>query len=248
MKNTVLTACIVLAFQGAAFAQDAMSRTVVDTPTAGLIPKGSYAFGVRLSPNGTMAGELVIGVFDRFELGVSYGGTNIIGSGDVDWYPRVEFQAKYRLIDEAVGFPAVALGYNSQGYDGYNHTLERYTVKSKGFYGVLSKNYSFLGDLGLHAGLGMSMEGTGDDEREPDLFIGITKSLNPDFIIMLEYDLPISNDSIAESLDQGEGYFNVGARVKFVEHLFIEVDFRNINENARYNNRTVQIVYESPLF
>jgi hypothetical protein len=248
MKKVILTAFILLTFQGAAMAQDAMSRTIVDTPTAGLIPKGNYAFGVRLSPSGTTLGELVLGVFDRFELGVSYGGRNIVGSGDVDWYPRVEFQAKYRVIDESLGFPAIALGYNSQGQDGYSSTLDRYTVKSRGFYGVLSKNYRFLGEMGLHAGVGMSMEGTGEDENEPDLFLGITKSINPDFLIMLEYDLPISSDSIAESLDEGEGYFNVGVRVKFVEHLFLELDLRNINENARYNNRTVQIVYESPLF
>lgn len=248
MNKSMLTAFLLFMMPASVLSQDSFSRMSVDTPTAGLMQRGTYSFGVRLSPGGGMLGELDLGIFERFELGVSYGGMNIIGSGDVDWYPRVEFQAKYRLIDETVGFPAVAIGYNSQGYDAYDSELERYEIKSRGFYGVLSKNYNFFGELGLHAGYGVSFEGKDEDEGEPTFFLGLTKSLNPDLMIMVEYDLPISNDNIARSLDEGEGFLNAGFRMRLVESIFIEVDWRNLNENARNNNRTIRIVYESPLF
>jgi len=195
-----------------------------------------------------MLSEIDIGLFNRFEMGVSYGGMNVIGAGDIDWYPRVEIQAKYRLIDENVGFPAIALGYSSQGYGEYSSSLERYAVKSKGFYGVLSKNYALFEGLGLHAGYAISLEGKEEDEGEPDFFLGATLSFNPDLMIMAEYDLPISNDSIAESLDEGNGYFNIGVRVRLMDQIYIEVDLRNLNENAMDSDRVIMVVYESPLF
>ena len=172
----------------------------------------------------------------------------MFGSGEIDWYPRVEIQAKYRLIDENVGFPAIALGYSSQGYGEYSSELERYAVKSKGFYGVLSKNYALFEGLGLHAGYAVSLEGKEEDEGEPDFFLGATLSFNRDLMILAEYDLPISNDSIAESLDEGNGYFNIGVRFRLMDQIYIEVDLRNLNENAMDSDRVIMVVYESPLF
>jgi hypothetical protein len=248
MKKAILTALVLITVCGTGMAQDSFSRMMVDSPTAGLIPRGSYSFGVRVSQGGGMLGELDLGIFERFELGFSYGGMNIVGSGDIHWNPRVEFQAKYRLIDETVGFPAIAIGYDSQGYGAYHKELERYDIKSMGFYGVLSKNYTFLGEMGLHAGYSVSMEGRGDDRGEPTFFAGTTVGFNPDLMIMLEYNLPISNDSIARSLDEGKGYFNAGFRMRLVESLSIEVDVRNINQNAMASNRMIRIIYESPFF
>ncbi len=248
MKKTVLLAFLLLASAGTGSAQDVLSRMIVDTPTAGLIPRGSYAFGVRMSEGGNVLGELSLGIFERFELGFSYGGMNIVGAGDVEWNPRVEFQIKYRLIDETTGFPAMAIGFDSQGYGAYDTELERYAIKSRGFYGVLSKNYQFLAELGFHAGYSVSMEGKGEDAGEPDFFLGTTIGFNPDLMIMLEYDLPVSDDSIARALDDGNGYFNAGFRMRLVEHLVIEVSFRNINENAMNSNRMLKVVYESPFF
>lgn len=249
MKRSILVAFFLLMVIGEGAAQDSLTRMIVDTPTAGLLPRGSYAFSMRLSSGGTMLAELSLGIFKRTELGFSYGGTNIIGTGDVDWHPRIEFNAKYRLIDESIGFPAVAFGYNSQGYGAYNSDLKRYDTKSRGFYAALSKNYRFLGELGLHGGYSISLEGEDDDRGEPTFFAGATLGFNPDLVLMLEYDLPVSdNNDVARALDEGNGFFNAGVRVRFVENLFLEIDLRNINRNARDADRALKIVYESPFF
>jgi hypothetical protein len=249
MRKSMLALLFLLLWVGEGAAQDSLTRMVVDTPTAGLLPRGSYAASMRLSSGGTMLAELSLGIFKRTELGFSYGGSNLIGVGDVDWYPRIEFHAKYRLIDETLGFPAVALGYDSQGYGPYSTALRRYATKSRGFYAAMSKNYRFLGELGLHGGYSVSLEGEGDDRGEPTFFAGTTLGFNPDLVLMLEYDLPVSdNNDVARALDEGSGFLNAGLRVRFIENLFVEVDLRNINGNARDADRAVWITYESPFF
>ncbi len=225
--------------------QDFYTRDIIDTPTAGLLPHGNYMLGMRIFAGGGIVTQLGVGFRERFELGVSYGGANIIGQGDVDWNPGVEFFVRYRLFDETLALPAFALGFDSQGWGEYNHEAERYLIKSRGFYGVFSKNYSFLGQLGLHLGGNLSLEGRDDDENVPNLFIGMHKSINPDLYIVAEYDLPITSGTKLEDVDNGVGFLNAGIRYLFDDNLFIEVDLRNLNRNARESDRTLRIVYQN---
>jgi hypothetical protein len=176
----------------------------------------------------------------------------VIGEGDVDWNPGAEFFARYRVIDESIPLPAFAIGFDSQGWGRYIREGKRYQIKSRGFYGVLSKNYAFLGQLGFHLGANVSLEGTKDDENTPNVFFGVHKSINPDLWIVAEYDLPITSDTlvgafdeVVEKIDSGVGFFNLGARVLFDDNLFVELDLRNINGNARDSDRTLRIVYHN---
>ncbi len=251
-KCRIGTICLVLVpllmgtgWNSAGWSQDFYTRDIIDTPTAGLLPRGSYMLGLRAYPNGGILAQLGVGFRERLELGVSYGGSNIIGQGDVDWNPGVEFAIRYRLIDETIGVPAFALGFDSQGQGEYNHEAKRYLIKSRGFYGVFSKNYSFLGQLGLHLGANLSLEGRDDDENVPNLFIGMHKSINPDLFLVAEYDLPITSGTKLEDIDNGVGFLNAGIRYLFDENLLIEIDLRNLNGNARDSDRTLRIVYQN---
>ncbi|OGF97989.1 MAG: hypothetical protein A2Z06_03645 [Candidatus Glassbacteria bacterium RBG_16_58_8] len=228
-----------------ALAQDFYTRDIIDTPTAGLLPRGSYLLGLRAYPEGGIIAMIGVGLLERLELGLSFGGTNVIGDGDVDWNPGVEFAGRYRLFDETLATPALAIGFDSQGWGRYRREAERYDVKSRGFYGVLGKNYSFLGQLGIHLGANVSLEGKGDDKHRPNIFFSLQKSLNPDLYIVAEYDLPITGNSVAEDIDSGVGFINAGVRFLVDEHLFIELDLRNINQNAKDSGRTLRIAYQN---
>ena len=74
---------------------------LVDSPTAGLIDKGRFSSDLRLFPDGGMVGQLSAGVLRRLTIGISFGGTNIIGDDDIDWYPRVEPSVRYRVMKRA---------------------------------------------------------------------------------------------------------------------------------------------------
>ena len=130
---------------------------LIDSPTAGLTDKGRFGIDLRFFPNGGVSTQLHAGVLSRLTVGISFGGEQIIGDQDIDWYPRVEAAVKYRLIEENTSWPALVLGYETQGYG--THKNDRYQIKSKGFLVVLSKNYiSPLGQFGIHGGFNLSRE------------------------------------------------------------------------------------------
>ncbi len=217
---------------------------LIDLPTAATLARGSYVGSMRLYPNGGVLGGLTIGLSNRFYLGVSFGGEKIIGEGKVNWNPEPGLQFVYQIISENMILPALALGYNSQGYGVYLKTTERYTIKSRGFYAVASKNYIFLGELSFHGGINYSLEKK-DGDKDGNLFIGLMKSLNNELSLLAEYDFAM-NDNNAQSLGAGKGYLNLGIHWLFARRLSLQFQWKNVLQNKEhvpYSNREIKIAY-----
>lgn len=220
-------------------------RDLVDAPTAGLLSRWNYALDLRQFPQGGMLTRVSFGLLSRLTVGVSYGGINVIGEGEVDWNPRLAFQGRLRFIDETFVMPAVACGFDSQGYGVFDDEAERYQVKSKGVYAVLSKSFWLLGPLGLHVGSNYSLE---DEDGDDDFsfFAGIDKDLVAGFVLVAEYDLATNDDHADGNFGTGNGYLNAGLRWTFADKLSIECDFKNLvdnRENAPHVNREIRIFY-----
>jgi len=225
---------------------------LVNIPTAGSLERGSYGVELRMMPDGGVLTGVDIGLTRQFMLGVSYGGTHIIGEDSVRWNPQPGVQVKYRLFDETMKYPAVAIGFNSQGYHGYIKSLDRYELKSSGFYVALSKNYQFLGNLGIHVGMNYSLE-DGDGDNDPNLFAGIDKDINREISVMVEYDAALNDNEAGtaniEELSRGRGYLNAALRWTFAEKFHIELDVNNLLKNKQYGDdiplpsRELKIVY-----
>ncbi|MEW5995440.1 MAG: hypothetical protein AB1744_13740 [Candidatus Zixiibacteriota bacterium] len=118
-------------------------RWLVDVPTAGTLPRAHYDIAFRFYPSGGALANCDIGLSNRLTLGIAYGAEDIISNGDPNWNPRIEFNIKFRAIDELEYFPAVAVGFNSQGFGAWNDDYDRYTFKSRGFYAVASRSFYF---------------------------------------------------------------------------------------------------------
>ena len=218
---------------------------LIDTPTAGTLDRGSYTAGLRLYPNGGVLGTICVGLSARATLGVSFGGENIIGEGDIHWNPGPGVQLRYRIIDENIALPAITIGFNSQGFGPYLKELKRYTIKSRGFFVAASKNYAFLGDLSFHGGANYSLE-THDGDSDLNFFAGVMKSLNPSLWLVAEYDFAI-NDNADNSLGSGKGYLNAALRWVFAKQLYVQFSLKNILENKKnipYANREIKLVYQ----
>lgn len=221
---------------GAVSAQEAAKviepRNIVDCPTAGLLPHGAFDLDLRIFPGGGVVAGLQAGLLYRLLLGVSFGGENIIGSGDIDWYPKLEFAAKYRVVEEGRASPALAVGFDSQGLGVYQHadSGRRYAVKSKGLYLVFSKSYTLLGPLGVHLGLNYSLE---RDDGDDDLsgYVGLDKALAAGLSLGVEYDLAI-NDNQDSALTSSKGYLNAGARWVLWHKLDIQFDVKNLSRRS----------------
>ncbi len=178
-------------------------RALVDFPTAGMIPRGDIAFDVDFYREGGLDLALAVGIFDRLSAGLSYGGSALIGAGSPVMNATPGFNVKFRVLEESVYVPALALGFDSQGHDGYDRGLDRYVIKSPGFYAVFSKNYALLGYLSLHGGTDYSLE-RADGNRNVNLWGGIEKTLGPFLSLMIEYNLG-SNDTGNRALGGGRG-------------------------------------------
>ena len=231
MQRLILCLCIAA---GPAAAKWNELTSLVDSPTAGLVRKGHYAVHVHLFADGGAVGRLYIGVLKRLNLGVSFGGEQLIGSGAVDWYPHVGLAARCRIIEEGYTWPALVLGFDSQGVGPYRS--QRYQVKSKGIYLALSKNYtSMLGELGVHAGVNLSREDA--DDGDWSAWLGIDKSLR--FIALFaEYDLGRNNGLPNQGVE--DGYLNVGGAWTVSPQLKFAYYLKNALKSDHFGSQSIR--------
>lgn len=233
----------------------AQFSSLIDIPTAGALYRGEYDFEMRVFPQGGILAGFTVGLFERFNMGVYYGGTEIIGnSPDIGWNDEPGVVVKYRLFEEGYSFPAVALGYSSQGYGSYQENestgTKRYTIKSRGLFGALSKNFRYQDkyDLSVHAGLNYNTAER-DDDQGLNLFVGSEFAINTELSMLLEYDFAM-NDSDEKSFGEEKGYMNAGIRWTFAKSLLLQFNFKDVLGNMRDSetvNREMMIVYRQEI-
>ncbi len=224
-------------------------RQLIDLPTAGTLPRATYDAEMRVYDGGGMLVGTNIGLTNYLQLGLSYGADAIISEKEPTWNPRVEFKVKLQLIAETVSLPAVALGFSSEGYGSWIDTLDRYEIKSRGFYGVASKGYiSEDGQFytGFHGGFNYSLENDVDGDETLNFFFGFDAQFPNDVGFLVEYDMALDDDRDTLALGKGRGYLNAGVRWLFMDRLKIEVDLKNLFNNRRGVNsfgRELRIMY-----
>ena len=208
----------------------APSRSLVDTPTAGNVPSGTFETRARVFPGGGLELRLDIGLTRWLTLGGGFGGVKVIGDGEPDWYPEPGFALKVRLLEETWTLPAFALGIDTQGAGYWDESLERFQFKSRGVYAVLSKNYAWLGDLTLHGGVGRSLEE--NDDRDVTPFCGIEKSIGSAWGMALEYDAAINDNRDDGAFGRGRGYLNGSLRWALSPAIELRFVVRDMLENT----------------
>lgn len=240
---------------GTASLYDIPPRWLIDAPTAGTLPRGYWDVVVRLSPHGGALSYIDIGLSNRFQLGLSYGGTEVISTESPDWNPDIGINLKFRFIDELEYFPAVTLGFSSQGTGPYSEEFKRYTYKSRGFYGVVSRSFYFYQwTAGGHFGLNYSLEDDVDEESEANFFIGFDATFNYNLQFTAEWDAAL-NDNRSHLPDdstdylfagKGRGYMGMAIKWLFTENLELELIIKDLLLNRREADtfaREVRITY-----
>lgn len=214
-------------------------------PTAGIVGHREYRLVVRVMPESCVFVGGRVGLKDVLHVGVFYGAYNILDRGDPVFNEHVGFDARVRLLSET-RWPALAAGFDSQGWGPYNDDLARYERKSPGFYLVASKNWhSFLGDLSLSAAVDYSME-TRDDDRSPDFFAEGDWFIAHRVSLMLDFDAARNDNADDGVYGEGGIYLDLGARVLLGEHLSLMLVFSDLTGNLAPGNdsgREVQVVF-----
>ncbi|MCH7827162.1 MAG: YjbH domain-containing protein [Bacteroidetes bacterium] len=221
-------------------------RSLIDMPTAGILEKGFVGVTTDIMPNGVIIEKLEVGVFDNISFGISYGGSNIIGSGKINWYkfPGINFRA--RIINESNTFPAISVGFDSQGKGTYSDLSSRYEIKSPGFYAAVSKNFSFIGFLSLHGTVNYSLE-TNDGDNFTNISLGFEKTIGAKLSLIGEYNFALNDNNIASTFGKGNGYLNIGIKFGIGKGLTFEFDLRDLLNNKKLNpstaDRAIKIEY-----
>jgi hypothetical protein len=220
-------------------------RWIIETPTAGMLPRGSFDLDFRTFSGAGLQTMLGIGLMSRFAVGISYGASQVFSDATPDWGPRLEFQVRLRLLNEGQGLPAVAVGYSSQGYGPYDAAHKRYQIKSPGFYTAISTNFKLYSyDAGLHFGANYSLENQTDSH--PSGFVGFNADLGNDMMYLLEYDLALNDNSASFGYGRGRGYLNMGLVWYITDGLSLEFDLKNLLKNRASSgsiDREARLVY-----
>jgi len=237
MKKIVLLYCFFLIF-GSLNAQgtggtDAKYeyRSLIDLPSAGILQKGVSAVSLDVMPEGVVVSKIEVGVFDGVSFGISYGGSNIIGTGGIDWYKLPGINIRARIVEENQSMPALTVGFDSQGKGTYDSQLDRYQIKSPGFFVASSKNFEFLGYLSLHGVINYSLERQ-DGDKDLDIGVGFEKTIGSKISLIGEYDLA-SNDNTGAAFGKGNGYLNMGIRWSVGDGLTLGLNLRDLLDNKR---------------
>jgi len=221
---------------------DIPPRWLVDLPTAGTLPRGNYNIGFRIYPGGGSIVNTDIGLSNRLTIGISYGGDNILSNVTPDWNPSIEFNLKFRLIDELEYFPGVTIGFASQGNGTFIGEYDRYTFKSRGFYVVASRSFYFYQwTAGWHAGMNYSQENKFDKEDDINFFAGFDATFQYNLAFIAEYDLALNDDrgTLPDGITsnafggKGRGYFNMGIKWLFTDNLELEAIVKDMFINRR---------------
>ncbi len=241
----IITLCKMTIAQGTAGSGSVLEpRFIVDMPTAGILDHLNYSVDVDFYNSGGVLFGFSIGLLNTLNLGLSYGGINLIGSEKPDWNKLPGMSLKIRPLDETEFFPAIAFGFDSQGREEYIDSLNRYKIKSPGIFLVFSKNFTYAGFLSFHIGSNYSLE-RADDDKDFNAFIGIEKTLTSFLSLIAEYNLAI-NDSNNKALGKGNGYLNFALRTSVGNGFTIGINLKDIVKNQNrisIANRTISIEF-----
>ncbi|OQY37923.1 MAG: hypothetical protein B6226_04370, partial [Candidatus Cloacimonetes bacterium 4572_65] len=187
---------------------------------------GEYNFQTKFYGENSFRIGSNIGLFDRLTIGFSYGADNFVGDEKPEWYEHVDFKAKFQLLTETLNIPQLSVGFDSEGHGSWSEELERYTIKSKGFYAVIAKHDMLLKGSGMLFGLNRSMEDTAED-RDLNAFVVFNQQIGEDLNFIVEYDCAFNDNddqpsNELEKFGSGKGYLNFSASW----YLIPELQFR----------------------
>jgi hypothetical protein len=240
-------ALVLLLLSAASPARSGLDQPISNAryPTAGILSHREYRFEARLTPESSVQGGARLGFKDRVHIGVFYGAQRLVETGDPTVNDHVGFEVRARVVDEG-RWPALALGFDSQGWYEFDGADERYQRKSLGFYAVASRNWrSFAGDLSLHLGANYSLE-RADGDDAPCLFAAADWTIAGTVSLLGDFGTAWNDDAEDGRYGEGGVYVDAAVRVALGEHLALMVVFSDLTKNLAPGEdigRELEVVY-----
>ena len=203
---------------------------MVEAPTAYTLMHGGYDIVTRIYENGGLFLRANVGFQDFFMFGFSANAANVIGQGVIQIQtPRVFF--KFKVLDQKNSPVALALAWDDRGYG--TEVNGRFTPGlQKGFYGVVSHEFTELGFVQVHGGVNLVTFDNFDASQDLGVFAGTSFAPVPSLMFNIELDKLLSS------------FWQINANVVFNmdNPLRVGIDFRDINQGAQLS-RIVRVQY-----
>ena len=212
---------------------------LVDMPVAGIIPATAGAVESYLYTGGGVLATFTYGLMTNLNVGLSFGGTNLIGAGGITWNNLPGISARYRVLEESMYNPAVVVGFDSQGHDGWLPSLRQYVMKSPGFFVAVSKNYQFFGTVSFHGGANYTLE-RHDDDFDPNIYLGVEKSIGPIVSWLAEYNFAFDNDRNSRGFWNGS--LGTGIRVSTNIGFNADILFKNLITSGFAHEKVIRAI------
>ncbi len=221
MRQSVIAA--VLALSASASQAGELMRIVAE-PTAGMLSPRTYYVDMGTFPTDGLRFGISAGVVPRLMAGVSYGGWDVTGMDDPEWFDHLSLSARFRFVDETISFPALALGYSNEREP--SRAGGTFIRLSRGLYLALSKNFEApAGDLAFHAGASVSF----DDSDHAGCWFGVDKSLPAGFGVAADWD-PATNEPGSVRFDETGGFLNLEGYWQSFGQVRISIQIRDLFE------------------
>ncbi len=233
MKKIILLSVCIFCFSITAGAGELMR--VTGEPTVGVIAPRTFNVAMSTFPTTGLKFSITAGIFPRFMAGLGYGGWNITGTSDPDWFEEVYLKARFRIFDERRDFPAIALGYDNE--EEHARPGGSYLRPARDFYMVLSKNFSgWGGDMGFHLGLNYAYDYSAHLGR----WVGIDKSFPGGFGISADLDFA-TNGNTGYRFDKTGGFVDLETYWESFGQVRIGLRFCDILETGGNPYRSLVI-------
>lgn len=208
---------------------------VAGEPTAGVIAPRTFNAAMSTFPTSGLKFSVTLGILPRFMAGLGYGGWNITGTRDPDWFEKVYLKVRFRVFDEKISFPAIALGYDNEAE--HFRSGAEYLRPARDFYLVFSKNFAgWGGDMGFHFGMNL----TSDDPDHLGSWLGVDKSFPGGFGVAADWDLATNGDT-EYRFDNTGGFVDIETYWESFGQVRIGLRFSDILETGGAPYRSLVI-------
>lgn len=239
MRKIIIT-LIFITFAHYAYAQYYVrNTTVIDTPTAYTIARGTYQLSFLGYDNGGVELKAFIGLHNNFFLGASLDIQSAIGKDDPD--PNVPgVVGKIKFTDGWEMFPiSFAIGYDSFyiGEEGktYNSKNELNQMIYGPYFVITKPIYLFNDEQHIHFGMRIPTQPEYVPE-DASYFLAMDIPLGEIFVFKAEMERVYYNFERAK-----EWLYNVGMRYSYMQRLGIEFDV--LFQKDENPNRIIRIEY-----
>jgi len=190
--------------------------TGIDNPLPVMLYHGEVLIHIKEEPIDNLRAKIGVGIWNGIILSTSFGGTNIVGYGDIEWEDRPALDLRIRLFGNGVIESVV--GYNDEPIEDY---AKKYIFATAGT--------RLMPGLILSGGANYNYD---EEEKGADLFGNAALNLGETHTFHFEY--------IMGANDEAKNRFNVGYKLQSGS-LGIQFDLKNIF--SRSVGRQIQIFY-----